>query len=239
MIAAPLHHRGDVIGTLVFYSRRPRTFGAEDARAASAVASLAAAAIGTASVYQKQAQLAETRRLLAEASDVLASSLDYETTLANVAALVVPRLADWCVVDIVGEDGAIQRLAVAHEDPAKVEQAQALIARLPVDPDSPRGVPAVIRTQQPELRPVIDGRAASRRRSATGPALLQELRELGLRSSMIVPLVARRRALGAITFVASESGRTLRRGGSRDRARPRAARGGRGRQRASSTARRC
>jgi GAF domain-containing protein len=149
MIAAPLHHRGDVIGTLVFYSRRPRRFGAEDARAASAVASLAAAAIGTASVYRKQAQLAETRRLLAEASDVLASSLDYETTLANVAALVVPQLADWCVVDIVGEDGAIQRLAVVHEDPAKVEQVKSLIARLPVDPDSPRGVPAVIRTQKP------------------------------------------------------------------------------------------
>ena len=85
----------------------------------------------------------------------LASSLDYETTLANVAALVVPTLADWCVVDIVGEDGAIQRLAVAHEDPAKVEQAQSLIAKLPVDPDSPRGAPAVIRTQQPRARPEI------------------------------------------------------------------------------------
>ncbi|MFL5937638.1 MAG: GAF domain-containing protein [Gaiellaceae bacterium] len=207
MIAAPLHHRGEVIGTLVFYSRGRRTFGAEDARAANAVANLAAAAIGTASVYQKQAQLAETRRLLAEASDVLASSLDYETTLANVAALVVPKLADWCVIDIVAEGGAIQRLAVAHQDPEKVEQAQALIERLPVDPDSPRGVPAVIRTQEPELRPVIPD-ALLEETFRERPALLQELRELGLRSSMTVPLVARRRALGAITFVASESGRT-------------------------------
>src|SRR3954467_15123798 len=207
MIAAPLHHRGDVIGTLVFYSRGRRTFGPDDARAASAVANLAAAAIGTASVYQKQAQLAETRRLLAEASDVLASSLDYETTLANVAALVVPKLADWCVVDVVGEDGEIQRLAVAHEDPAKVERAQALIEKLPMDPDAPQGVPAVIRTQQPEIRPLIEDsllEEAFRDR----PEVLEELRELGLRSSMIVPLVARRRALGAITFVASESGRT-------------------------------
>ena len=70
MLAAPLHHRGDVIGTLVFYSRRPRTFGPADVRAASAVAGLAAAAIGTVSVYQEQARLAESRRLLAEASDV-------------------------------------------------------------------------------------------------------------------------------------------------------------------------
>jgi signal transduction histidine kinase len=207
MLAAPLHHRGDVIGTLVFYSRRPRTFGPGDVRAASAVAGLAAAAIGTVSVYQEQARLAESRRLLAEASDVLASSLDYETTLANVAALVVPQLADWCVVDIVAEDGSIQRLAVAHEDPEKVERAQALIERLPVDPDAPRGVPLVIRTQQPVVRPAID-EALLEETFRDRPALLQELRDLGLRSSMIVPLVARRRALGAITFVASESRRT-------------------------------
>src|SRR5262249_17139882 len=139
MIAVPLHHRGEVIGTLVFYSHRLRSFSEKDIRAARAVAGLAAAAIGTASVYQKQAKLAETRRLLAEAGDVLSSSLDYETTLANVAALVVPQLADWCVVDVVGEGGKIQRLAVAHQDPAKVERAEALIAKLPINPDSTRG----------------------------------------------------------------------------------------------------
>ena len=211
MLAAPLHHRGDVIGTLVFYSRRPRTFSPADVRAASAVAGLAAAAIGTVSVYQEQARLAESRRLLAEASDVLASSLDYETTLANVAALVVPQLADWCVIDIVAENGSIQRLAVAHEDPEKVERAQALIERLPVDSDAPRGVPLVIRTQQPEVRPAID-EALLEETFRDRPALLQELRDLGLRSSMIVPLVARRRALGAITFVASESRADIRRG---------------------------
>jgi signal transduction histidine kinase len=207
MLAAPLHHQGEVIGTLVFYSRRRRKFGPEDVQAASAVASLAAAAIGTASIYQHQARLAESRRLLAEASDVLASSLDYETTLANVAALVVPQFADWCVIDMVAEDGSIQRLAVAHQDRAKVERAQALIERLPVNPDAPRGVPLVIRTQQPEVRPVID-RTLLEETFRDRPALLEELDELGLHSSMIVPLVARRRALGAITFVSSESRRT-------------------------------
>ena len=75
-------------------------------------------------MYQKQAHLAETRRLLAEAGDVLASSLDYETTLSNVASLVVPALADWCVIDIVGEEGKVQRLAVAHQDPGKVKRAR-------------------------------------------------------------------------------------------------------------------
>src|SRR5215218_7344485 len=109
-LAMPLLHREEVIGTLVFYSRRPTEFGESELRAATAVASVAAAAIGTASLYDEQARLAESRRLIAQASEHLASSLDYETTLANVAALVVPALADWCVIDIVGEDGAIQRL---------------------------------------------------------------------------------------------------------------------------------
>src|SRR5262249_52965037 len=113
----------------------------------------------------------------------------------------------WCVIDVVGEGGAIQRLAVAHHDSAKVERAQSLIDRLPVDPDSSRGVPEVIRTQRPELRPVIDD-ALMEERFRDRPALLEELRDLGLHSSMIVPLVARHRALGAITLVAAESRRT-------------------------------
>ena len=206
-LAAPLRHDDEVIGTLVFYSRRPRAFGAEETRAASTLANFAAAAIGTASVYQRQARLAETSRLLAEAGDVLASSLDYETTLANVAALVVPAFADWCVVDIVGEEGRIQRLAVAHQDPAKVEEATALVKRLPVDPDSPRGVPAVIRTRQPQLTPVIDD-AAIEQAFRDRPDLAAELRSLGLHSSMVVPLVSRQHALGSITFVSAESRRT-------------------------------
>ena len=205
-LVEPLRHRGEVIGTIVFYSRRPRDFDDADLRAAAAVGNLAAAAVGTAVVYEEQKRLAESRRLIAEASEQLSSSLDYETTLSNVAALVVPTLADWCVIDIVGDEGAIQRLAVAHQDPAKVSGARRLIEQLPIDPDAQRGPAAVIRTQLPEITPEfsdedLDARFADR------PALLAELRSLGLRSSMTVPLVVRRRALGAITFVAAESGR--------------------------------
>ena len=205
-LAAPLRHRDEVIGTLVFYSRRPRTFSDADVRAAMTVAGLAAAAVGTASVYDEQKRLAENRRLISQASEQLASSLDYETTLSNVAALVVPGLADWCVIDILGEDGSIQRLAVAHKDTAKVKRARNLIETLPLDPDAPRGSPAVIRTQTAELVPEIDD-AALEARFGDRPQLLAELRNLGVHSTMTVPLVVRRRALGAITFVSAESGR--------------------------------
>ena len=207
MIAAPLHHRGDVIGTLVFYSRGRRTFGADDVRAASAVANLAAAAIGTASVYQKQAQLAETRRLLAEASDVLASSLDYETTLANVAALVVPQLADWCVVDVVGEDGAIQRLAVAHEDPGEGRACSGADREAADGPGRAAGRAGGDPNTATRGTAGYRGRAARGSASATGPRCSRSCASSGSAAAMIVPLVARRRALGAITFVASESGR--------------------------------
>jgi signal transduction histidine kinase len=205
-LAVPLRHADAVIGTLVFYSKHPRSFDDAELRAATSVANLAAAAIGTAAVYEEQARLAESRRLIAEASEQLASSLDYETTLSNVAALVVPALADWCVIDIVGEEGSIQRLAVVHHDPARVEQAKALIARLPIDPDAASGVSAVIRTQRADIRPEISDKDLEER-YADRPELLAELRELGLRSSMTVPLVVRHRALGAITFIAAESGR--------------------------------
>ncbi len=205
-LAEPLHHHGEVIGTLVFYSRSARSFDEAELQTASALAGLAAAAVGTAEVYEEQKRLAESRRLIAEASEQLASSLDYETTLSNVAALVVPALADWCVIDIVSEEGTIQRLAVAHQDPAKVKGARQLIEQLPIDPDAPRGPGAVIRTQQPEVTAEISDDELDER-YADRPGMLAELRNLGFRSAMTVPLVVRHRALGAITFVAAESRR--------------------------------
>ena len=60
----------------------------------------------------------ERFQFLAEAGMLLASSLDYETRLRNVARLVVPQIADWCGVDVLAEDGSLQRLAVMHVDPA-------------------------------------------------------------------------------------------------------------------------
>src|SRR6185437_9159459 len=85
--------------------------------------------------------------------------------------------------------------AVAHVDPEKVRLAEELAERYPPDPNAPYGVPNVIRTREPELFSEIK------------PELLELLRELGLRSSMCVPLVARDRVLGALTFIAAESGR--------------------------------
>ena len=148
----------------------------------------------------------DSQRFLAEASGLLATSLDYETTLASVARLAVPMLADWCTVYIVEEStGGLRQVAIAHSDPAKVRAAQELSRRFPPDPDSPIGVPNVMRTGRPEFYPHIDQQRLEL--AAQSPELAEILRREGLRSGMIVPLVARNRTLGTITLLTAESGR--------------------------------
>jgi PAS domain S-box-containing protein len=206
MLASALRYGERVLGTLTFYYREPHRFTETERNAASLLANLAAAAIGTAALYEAQKRLAEDQRFVAEASELLASSLDYETTLANLATLAVPRFADWCAIDIVAEDGTVVRLTVAHVDPEKVRWANELAEKYPPDPDAPYGVPNVIRTRRPELFAEIPDELLVEATKGQ-PELLAILRELGLKSSLCVPLVARNRVLGTITFVSAESGR--------------------------------
>ena len=146
----------------------------------------------------------EALSFLAEASAELASSLDYHTTLASVARLTVPRFADWCAVDMLEEDGSLNRLAVVHEDPEKVRWARELQERYPPEPSASYGVAEVLRTGEPELVPEIPESLLNE--AAVDDEYREILRELGLKSYMVLPLVARGRMLGAITFVTTESG---------------------------------
>jgi PAS domain S-box-containing protein len=147
----------------------------------------------------------EGQRFLAEAGSVISSSLDYETTLAAVARMAVPVLADWCAVDLTNDAGGLERLAVAHVDPDKIEWARRVHERYPPDPKAPHGVYEVLRTGRAELFPQVTDEMLSA--GARDEEHLRLLRELRLSSIMIVPLAARGRTLGAITFVAAESGR--------------------------------
>ena len=145
----------------------------------------------------------EQLSFLSEVSEVLASSLDFRATLSAAARLAVPRLADWCAVDIVDADGRLRRLAIAHTDPAKVDAVWAMSHRYREQDQDP--VPQVIRTARTQLIPEIPDELL--RRFARDAAHLEGLRAFGLRSLLIVPLTARGRTLGAITFVMAESGR--------------------------------
>ncbi|MEA2459783.1 MAG: hypothetical protein QOC95_2755, partial [Thermoleophilaceae bacterium] len=144
---------------------------------------------------------------LARAGELLESSLDYETTLRTVAAIVVPEIVDWCVIHVLDDADEIRLVAVAHADPAKEQFAWELTERYPVLPDAPGGPAAVIRTGRTEVVPEVDD--AMIVAAARDADHLKILRELGLRGTIVAPLRARGRTLGAITVVAAESGRTL------------------------------
>ncbi|MFL5781779.1 MAG: SpoIIE family protein phosphatase, partial [Thermoleophilaceae bacterium] len=152
-------------------------------------------------------EAAEAQRFIARAGAILASSLDYETTLANVAQLAVPRLADWCGVDVLDDDGAIRHVAIAHTDPSKVDLARELQQRYPTDPLAESGVPNVVRTREPEIYPEITDEMLVG--GAVDDEHLAILREVGMSSAMIVPMVARGRMVGAVSLVSAESGRTF------------------------------
>jgi PAS domain S-box-containing protein len=142
---------------------------------------------------------------LAEAGKVLASSLDYETTLRAVAKLAVPELADWCAVDLLVDGGGLQRVAVEHPDPAMLDLVRDLEERYPSVPDPEHGMHYVIRTGKPEMMADIpDALLDAAARDDEHGALI---RRLGLKSYIAVPLVAREQTLGAITLVHAESGR--------------------------------
>ena len=147
----------------------------------------------------------EADRYLTRATEVLGSSLDYETTLRQLAQVVVPELADWCAVHIVEEDGVPRELAVAHVDPEKVAWAREISRRYPPRLDAPTGVPNVLRTGQPEIYPTITDEMIAA--GAVDEEHLRLSRQLGLKSALVVPLVSNQRAIGALTLVSAESGR--------------------------------
>jgi PAS domain S-box-containing protein len=153
-----------------------------------------------------EAKDAELRqRFLAETGQLLATSLDYEQTLDRVARRIVPRLADWCGIDMLDEHGELQQVAVAHVDPAKVEMAYDLRRRYPPDLDAPRGLGAILRGGPAELYAEIPEEMLVL--SARDEEHLRIIREVGMRSAMAVPMRLGDETLGVITLVSAESGR--------------------------------
>ncbi len=145
----------------------------------------------------------EATVMLAEATALLSMSLDYEKTLNNLARTLVPRLSDWCGIDLV-EGGQIRSVAIAHADPAKVIMARELRQKYPPDLTAARGVAGVVRTGRPELYPQI---SVALDDPHLPPDYRELLRALEVRSAMIVPLRVRERTLGTMTMVSSRMGR--------------------------------
>ncbi|HEX2545977.1 MAG TPA: ATP-binding protein [Ramlibacter sp.] len=146
-------------------------------------------------------------QFLAQASAELATLTEYTPTMQRIARLAVPQFADWCAVDMLDDGGQLRRVAVAHVDEAKVRLAHELHERFPPDPAAPGGAWSVLRTGKPELVPVITPDMLTS--TIADPEQLDAIQSLGLHSYMGVPLIARGRVLGLMTFITSDSRRTF------------------------------
>jgi PAS domain S-box-containing protein len=146
-------------------------------------------------------RVAAERRVafLARAGEVLGRSLDFETTLRDVASIAVPDLADWCIIDLVEPGGTARRVAVAHEDPDRARRGWELSERYPPALDEPGGLATMLRTRAPNLVDEID--EGMLRAIARDDEHFDALRELDIAAALTAPLVVRGRVLGALTLM--------------------------------------
>lgn len=158
--------------------------------------------VGTATDIEDRKLAEERQRFIAEAGLVLGSSLDYEQTLSDVARLAVPRIADWCAVDIFIDD-KLERLALEHADPLKLALARELEESMLGAKGSPSA--RAIRTSEPVLVADVDDAVLGS--FGFDAAQLEIAKALGPRSYVTVPLSARDEVFGSISLVTAESGR--------------------------------
>jgi PAS domain S-box-containing protein len=147
----------------------------------------------------------DSLRLLTETSEILSSSLDYETIIPEAARRVVSHLGDWCAVSFIDESGFSRRVAVAHRDPAKDGLAQKMLTDFPPRRNLPQQVVDSINLRRPTILNAIDESFIATATSSPEHAAL--VRELGFGSMLVAPMVARDRFIGAISFISARHGR--------------------------------
>lgn len=211
LAAIPLVVEGKAIGAISLSYGEAHEFTPGERTFLLSVAREAAQALARGRLYDRERRAraeAETAReqldFLSRASELLAESLDLNATLKQLGQLAVPRIADWCVIDLAG-DGDIENVVVAHVDPAKVELALEFRRRYLPDPEEPTGLAKVLRTGRSEIYSELPDELLVQ--AARDEEHLEMIRALSLHAVMIVPLRARGRTLGAVTFVSAESSR--------------------------------
>ena len=204
LVCLPLVATGRVLGVATLSFPGVRRFDGPEMEFFRVMSDTCAQAVERVQALADAEDRASKLRFLAEATDELASSLDYERTLGNVARLAVPWFADWCSIAL-GIDGELRTLEVAHVDPHKVALAEEFSRRYPPDPDSGRGSYQVFRSGRSELIPEITDEMLEA--MVRDPEGRQMIRQLNLYSAMSVPLKAHDKVLGVITWVTGERGR--------------------------------
>jgi signal transduction histidine kinase len=203
-ILVPMLVRGQAVGLIALIRSDPsRAYAQSDLALTEELAHRAALAVDNARLYREAQRREQTMSFFAEASALLNSSLDYDAAFDKLAKLVVPSFADWCAVEVL-EDNRLRQVAVAHVNPDKIQFALDMQRRYPPDRDAPTGSPNVLRTGRSELYEHIPEELLLR--GARDDEHLRILRELGLRSALVVPLIGRGPPIGTLTLVWAESG---------------------------------
>ncbi len=216
-ITVIIHGQNKPFGILGAHSSKERKFTRNDSNFLQAISNVIASAIERKKVEeelagllnvakQSQRQADENKRkisFLAEASRIFNSSLDYHQTLSAVADLLTPELADWCVIDLLQENGSLEHVAISHKDPQEIEIANDLERKYKHNLDSFRRVYYVVRTGKSELYSSIE--ESIRDMPVHKDEYLHFVKEFGVRSAMIVPLKLREKALGVISFISTKS----------------------------------
>jgi GAF domain-containing protein len=209
MLTVPMRIHGELAGTIVFYHRAAHHFSGAELKTGAALGNLISVAIGMAELYEHQRMLRENaeasqRRstFLAEASALVASSLDYEAAMAQIVDLSVPAFADLAAVDVM-EKGAVRRMALKHLDPEITRRFAEAHKQYPQRATAPG--PAALHTGRSLLvENISDEFLAS---VAPSDEFLPALRALGWKSYIAAPMVSRTRVLGLLTFITAESDR--------------------------------
>jgi signal transduction histidine kinase len=209
----PMKVKGQVIGAMSFTLPGERAFAPDERSFLLVAVRHTAQALERARLYEAERRAraeavaaGERAAFLNEASALLTSSLEHEATLTSLARLAVPRFADWCSIEL-AEDAINDKdpVVVAHGTGPNMELARELWRRQPADQNDPDGSTGAVRSARSDLYEDIPDSLLSA--SARDEEHLRSLRELGLCSAMVVPVIARGKALGAITLVSAESGR--------------------------------
>ncbi|HEU4324027.1 MAG TPA: GAF domain-containing protein [Roseiflexaceae bacterium] len=210
--AIPLLAGGQAVGGLCLNFGSARAFSAEERTFMDTLAQQCAQAIVRARLYSAEqtaraasGAASDRAAFLAEATALLTSSLEYDTTLEHLARLAVPRLADWCIIDVQEPDGALHPMAIAHLQPERVALVQELRLRYPLDTLPEHPVARVIQTGQTLISPEDPTAPLALRGVDAGHTALLETLEV--RSQMVVPLIARGVTLGALSFVSAQHDR--------------------------------
>jgi serine phosphatase RsbU (regulator of sigma subunit) len=207
-VVAPLQARERTLGALsVLRLGDGRPYSKDDEGLVLELARRASLAIDNARLFSELHRVQIAESFMAEASRVLASSMDYGETLKRVTQLVVPQIADWCAIDLLSEQGEIERVAAHHVDPARLALAERLDLDYRPTLDEPLGVPEVIRTG--EARIFTDIKPEALAGYACDSKHLELLSAVGANAVIIVPMIGAAGTIGAITLVSSESARKL------------------------------